>query len=41
LLLLLLVSISKREWMPALPMAIVTPSILLVYAAQIYHAAGH
>lgn len=39
--LLLLVSISKREWLPALPMAMVTPSILLVYAAQIYHATGH
>jgi hypothetical protein len=35
LLLLLLVSISKRRWLPALPIAMVTPSILLVYAAHI------
>jgi hypothetical protein len=41
LLLLLLVSISTHKWLPALPIAMVTPSILLVYAAQIYHATGH
>jgi hypothetical protein len=41
LLFLLLVSLSKRQWLPALPMAMVTPSILLVFAAQIYHATGH
>jgi peptidoglycan/LPS O-acetylase OafA/YrhL len=41
LLLLLLVAISRRRWLPALPIAMVTPSNLLVYAAQIYHAADH
>jgi hypothetical protein len=41
LLLFLLISISKRKWLPALPIAMVTPSILLVYLAQIYRATGH
>lgn len=41
LLLLLLVSLSRRQWLAALPIAMVTPSILLVYAGQIGRAIVH
>jgi hypothetical protein len=40
LLLLALSSLSKHRWLYALPISMVTPAILLVYAAQTYHAMG-